>query len=75
MPQPKRIYSVLIPFLVVAFLVSAVGGRKTPSDGGLYWVGATGWFAFCVSLLVTAGYSVFVLATRSRRRRASGTTA
>ena len=36
--------------IVVAFAVSAVGRDKPPSEGGTYWIGASGWVAFGVLL-------------------------
>ncbi len=70
MTQPKRIYAVLIPTMIVAFLISSIGSDKTPSDGFQYWVGATGWFSFCVALLATLAFTVFVAARALRQRRA-----
>ena len=54
--------------IVVTFLLSAVGQDKTPSDGGLYWVGAIAWAAFGVSVLATLAFAIFTLATRRSRR-------
>ena len=67
MPRPKRVYAVLIPLLLVAFLVSAVGSRNQTHDFR-YWVGATGWFVFFVGMLVTLAYSAFVVVSRLRCR-------
>ena len=67
MSKPKRVYAVLIPLVLVTFLVSAVGSRNHEHDFR-YWVGATGWFSFCVSLLVTLAFSAYVVVTGLRRR-------
>ncbi len=58
--KPSRVYRVLLPLLVVAFALSFVGRESSPSEGGTYWVGASGWFAFGVLLLVTIAFSVVV---------------
>jgi hypothetical protein len=58
--RPPRTYALLLPSLVAAFALSAVGKDSTPSDGGLYYVGATGWVAFSVLLLVTLVFSLVV---------------
>lgn len=58
--RPSRTYALLVPSLVVAFALSAVGKERTPSDGGLYYVGATGWVVFCVILLATLVFSLVV---------------
>jgi hypothetical protein len=54
--------------LVVTFLLSSIGQDRTPSDGGLYWVGAVAWAAFGITLLATVA---FVIATFVGRRRRS----
>ena len=56
----RRTYALLLPSLVAAFALSAVGKDRTPSDGGLYYVGATGWVAFCVLLLATLVFTLVV---------------
>lgn len=66
--RPSRIYRVLLPLLVMAFAVSAVGGDKTPSEGGTYWIGASGWVAFGVLLVATVAVTV-VVAIRAVARR------
>lgn len=66
--RPSRIYRVLLPLLVVAFAVSAVGRDKTPSEGGTYWIGASGWAAFGVLLVATVVFTV-VVAIRAVARR------
>ena len=71
MLQPKRVYSVLVPLMVIAFLVSGIGSNKTPSDGGTYWVGAIGWFTFCAAFLATLAFTVFVVVRMTRRRKAA----
>lgn len=58
--RPRRTYALLLPILVVAFALSAVGKDRTPSDGGLYYVGAIGWVAFGILLLVTLAFSLVV---------------
>ena len=69
--RPSRVYRVVLPLLVVAFALSFVGKDNTPSDGGAYWIGASGWFAFGVLLLVTLVFTVAVavraVARRSKR--------
>ena len=66
--RPSRIYRVLLPLLVVAFAVSAVGGDKTPSEGGTYWIGASGWVAFGVLLVVTIAVTLVVVIRAVARR-------
>ncbi len=69
--KPSRVYRVVLPLLVVAFALSFVGRQSTPSEGGTYWVGASGWFAFDVLLLVTLAFTVAVViraVARSRKR-------
>jgi len=58
--KPSRVYRVVLPLLVVAFALSFLGSDTTPSDGGTYWIGASGWFAFGVLLLVTVVFSLGV---------------
>ena len=58
--QPRKTYAILVPSLVVAFLVSSIGSDKSPSDGGLYYVGSTAWFAFGVLLVATLVFSIVV---------------
>ena len=71
--RPRRTYALLLPSLVAAFALSAVGKDRTPSDGGLYYVGATGWVAFCVLLLATLVFSL-VLGVRAIGRTSPTTT-
>ena len=71
---PGRIYKVLLPLLLVAFVVSSIGNDKTPSQGGTYWIGASGWFAFGVLLLSTIVFTV-VVAIRAVARRPKGSQA
>ncbi len=69
--RPSRMYRVLLPLLVVAFALSFVGRDNTPSEGGTYWIGASGWFAFGVLLLATVAFTVAVAVravARSRKR-------
>lgn len=69
--RPSRVYQVVLPLLVVAFALSFVGRDNTPSEGGAYWIGASGWFAFGVLLLLTLAFTVAVavrgVARRSKR--------
>ena len=70
--RPSRVYRVVLPLLVVAFALSFVGRDSTPSDGGTYWIGASGWFAFGVLLLVTLVFTVaFAIRAAARPRRRS----
>ncbi len=70
--RPSRVYRVLLPLLVAAFALSFVGKENSPSEGGTYWVGASGWFAFGVLLLVTIAFSVVVaIRALARSRRGS----
>jgi hypothetical protein len=69
MPRTKRVYSVLIPVIVIAFLVSTIGNDKSRSEGGTYWVGAIGWFTFGAALLLTAAFTVIVVVRMTLRRR------
>lgn len=71
--RPSRIYRVLLPLLVAAFAVSAVGGDKTPGEGGTYWIGASGWVAFGVLLVGTIALTV-VVAIRALARRPKSST-
>lgn len=66
--RPRRVYSILLPLLVLTLGVSAIGKDKTPSEGGTYWIGASGWTAFCVLLLITIVFTV-VLALRALARQ------
>jgi hypothetical protein len=68
--RPRHVYRVLLPLLVLTFGVSAIGKDKTPSEGGTYWIGASGWAAFCVLLLITVVFTV-VLAVRALARRST----
>ena len=69
--QDERIYKVLLPLLLVAFVVSSIGKDKTLGQGGTYWIGASGWFAFGVLLLTTIVFTV-VVAIRAVARRPKG---
>lgn len=71
--RPRRTYALLLAALVAAFALSAVGKDQTPSDGGLYYVGATGWVAFCVLLLATLVYTL-ILGVRAIGRTSRTTT-
>jgi len=71
--RPRRTYALLLPSLVAAFALSAVGKDRTPSDGGLYYVGSTGWVSFCVLLLATLAFSL-VLGVRAIGRTSHPTT-
>lgn len=55
-------YQVLVPVLVGAGLLSSIGSDKTSGEGGTYYVGATGWFIFCLTLVITAVFSIVQLA-------------
>lgn len=64
----KQSYVGFGTLMVVSFLVSAIGSDKKRSEGGTYWVGAVGWFAFCLTVVATAAFTL-VLLVRSRLRR------
>ena len=66
--RPSRVYRVVLPLLAVTFALSFVGSENTPSDGGTYWIGASGWFAFGVLLLVTVVFTVAVAGRAVARR-------
>lgn len=68
--RPRRTYALLLPSLVLAFAISAIGKDRTPSDGGLYYVGAAGWAAFCL-LLLTALVLGLVVGVRAIRGRST----
>jgi hypothetical protein len=70
--HPRRVYRVLVPAAVIAFVVSAMG-HGTPSTGGVrYWIGAIGWASFGVLFVATVLYSVALgLRTLIRRRTPS----
>lgn len=72
--RPLRAYRVLGPALVVFFLLSAVSGNGSDrSDGWTYTVGALGWAAFGLTLVVTVVLTVAVIGRSivSRRPEAS----
>lgn len=68
--SPRRIYTVLLPAMVVAFLLSFVGNHRTPSSGGLrYWIGASAFVSFGILLLTTVLFTIpLAVRTLSRRR-------
>ena len=63
--HPLRTYRILIPLLVVAFLVSGVGGQH---HDAAYRVGATAWAIAWLSGFVTLLFSAAILAHRARHR-------
>lgn len=71
--RPSRIYRVLLPLLVVAFAASAVGRDQSPSEGGTYWIGASGWVAFGVLLVAAVAFTVVVVIRAVARRPKSST--
>jgi hypothetical protein len=72
--HPSRVYRLLLPGVVVAFAVSGAG-KGTPSTGGLrYWIGAGGWAAFGVLLVITLLYSVAVALRKLTSSRTATTT-
>ncbi len=48
--------------LVATWFLAGVGGDRTPSDGGLYYVGAAFWVLFGLTLVTTVLYAVVQLA-------------
>ena len=69
--RPQVIYRVLVPLLVVFWFAGGIGGGKTSSDGGTYWLGATGWAGFLLTLLITVLFTLTLLARRVLRRIAT----
>ena len=69
--RPGAVYRVLVPCLVGFFLVSAVGGDRTASDGGLYYVGAAGWVLFFLTLIATIVFTVVIVVGRLFGRTAT----
>lgn len=67
--QPRLVYRVALPLLVVLFGLSAIGRDGTPSEGGTYWVGALSWAAFGVLLVALIAFSLVVLVERRRTGR------
>ena len=70
--QPRRVYSVLAPVLVVSFLLSGLGGGNggtTDDDGTLKLVGTAGWVVFGLALVATLAYSAAFGLHRLRSRR------
>ena len=65
------IYRVLVPLLVVFWFVGGIGSDKTSGEGGTYWIGATGWAGFLVTLLITVLFTITLLARRVLRRSAT----
>lgn len=66
--QPRLVFGTFVPILVATWFLSAIGDDLTPSDGGLYWVGAGAWMLFGLTLLVTAAYAVAQVVRLMRRR-------
>ena len=64
----RKVFNGLGIAMVMTFLLSSVGQDKTPSDGGLYWVGAIAWAAFGVTVLATLVFAILTLVTRRSRR-------
>jgi hypothetical protein len=64
------LYRALIPSLVACWFLAGVGGDRTPSDGGLYWVGAAFWLLFGLTLLGTVVFTIAVLIRRFSRKGA-----
>lgn len=62
--RPWHIYRVLLPVTVALWFIAGVGGDRTSSDGGLYYVGMVGWVGFCTALVVMVGYGVGLLVHR-----------
>ncbi len=69
--RPQMAYRILVPLLVVCWFVGGIGADKTSSDGGTYWVGATGWAGFLLTLLITVLFSIVLLSWRVVRRIAN----
>ncbi len=67
--QPRLVYRVALPLLVVLFGLSAIGRDRTPSEGGTYWVGALSWAAFGVLSVALIAFSLVVLVARRRTGR------
>lgn len=55
---PARVFGVLVPLLVAFWFLAGVGGERTPSDGGLYYVGAGFWVAFGLTFVFTLFYAL-----------------
>ncbi|MEA3077001.1 MAG: hypothetical protein QOF60_1909 [Actinomycetota bacterium] len=59
--QPRKVFGILVPTLVATWFLAGVGGSRTPSDGGLYYVGAAFWTVFWLTFVVTMLYAVVQL--------------
>ena len=69
--RPKRVYIVLGIAIVALFALSAVGNTGTAEENAnssVGWIGAIGWFGFCLTVLATIVFSVLLVIHRSRRR-------
>lgn len=63
-------YRVLVPLLVVFWFLGGIGAHKPSSEGGTYWIGATAWAGFLLTLLITVLFSIALLSWRVLRRTA-----
>jgi hypothetical protein len=59
--RPRLVFSVLVPTLVATWFLAGVGGDRTPSDGGLYYVGAGFWVCFGAVFVTTVLYTLVQL--------------
>jgi uncharacterized membrane protein YhaH (DUF805 family) len=70
--HPKRVYLALAITIVAGFALSAVGNSGTEAENAasdVGWIGAVGWFAFLVAILLTLLFTVALLLRRLRHRQ------
>ena len=68
--KPKIVYGVLVPLLVAFWFLAGLAGGRTPSDpGALYRIGATAWFLFGLTFVLTV---IYTLTLAIRRLAGSG---
>lgn len=63
--KPQTVYGILVPLLIGLWFLSSLARGRTPSDpGALYRIGATAWFFFGLTLVLTLLFSLAVLVRR-----------
>lgn len=69
--RPLHVYRVLVALLVIFWFVSAVGQGDDASDQDWAWIGTIGWMLFGVVFLLTAVFTIVLVARRILRRGAT----